>query len=127
MHLLNTSTRKTQEFSPGKIPPYVILSHRWEDKEVSYKDLTEPIRDPLTLKEWKKLRSFCSLAEKDGWEWVWMDTCCIDKSSSAELSEAVNSMYQWYQQAKFCVAYLADISIAKDETGFKRKRFWESE
>ena len=127
MHLLNTSTRKTQEFSPGKFPPYVILSHRWEDEEISYKDLTEPIRDPSTLKGWTKLSSFCSLARQDGWEWVWMDTCCIDKSSSAELSEAINSMYQWYRQAEFCIAYLADISIVKDETGIKRKRFWESE
>lgn len=56
-----------------------------------------------------------------------MDTCCIDRSSSADLSEAINSMYQWYGQAIFCIAYLADISIAKDETRVERKRFWESE
>ena len=56
-----------------------------------------------------------------------MDTCCIDRSSSAELSEAINSMYQWYGQAKYCIAYLADISIVKDETRVERKRFWESE
>ena len=54
-----------------------------------------------------------------------MDTCCIDRSSSADLSEAINSMYQWYGQAEFCIAYLADISI--DETRVERKRFWESE
>lgn len=127
MHLLNTSTRKTQDFSPGKIPPYVILSHRWEDEEISYKDLTEPRRDPSTLKGWIKLSSFCSLARQDGWEWVWMDTCCIDKNSSAELSEAINSMYQWYRQAGYCIAYLADISIAKAEPMIERKRFWKSE
>ena len=127
MHLLHTSTRKVQEFSPGQIPPYVILSHRWEDKEISYKDLTEPKRDPSKLKGWTKLNSFCSLVRQDGWEWAWMDTCCIDRSSSAELSEAINSMYQWYEQAKVCIAYLADISIMKDETGIERKRFWESE
>ena len=56
-----------------------------------------------------------------------MDTCCIDRSSSADLSEAINSMYQWYGQAKYCIAYLADISIVKDETRVERKRFWESE
>ena len=127
MHLLNTSTRKTQEFLPGRIPPYVILSHRWEDEEVLYKDLTEPNQDPSKLKGWTKLNSFCSLVKQDGWEWVWMDTCCIDKSSSTELSEAINSMYQWYGQAGFCIAYLADISTVKDETGIKRKRFWKSE
>ena len=56
-----------------------------------------------------------------------MNTCCIDKSSSAELSEAINSMYQWYEQAGFCIAYLADISTVKDETSIKRKQFWKSE
>ena len=127
MHLLNTSTRKVQEFSPGQIPPYIILSHRWEDQEISYKDLTEPKQDPSKLKGWTKLNSFCSLVRQDGWEWAWMDTCCIDRSSSADLSEAINSMYQWYEQAEFCITYLADISIVKDETGVERKRFWESE
>ena len=127
MHLLNTSTRKVEEFSPGRNPPYVILSHRWEDKEISYKDLTEPKQDPSKLKGWTKLNSFCSFVGQDGWDWAWMDTCCIDRSSSAELSEAINSMFQWYRQAEFCIAYLADISIMKDETGIERKRFWESE
>lgn len=127
MHLLNTPTRKIHEFPPGKTPPYVILSHRWEDEEVSYKDLTEPEKDLSKLKGWTKLDSFCSLAEKDGWEWVWMDTCCIDKNSSTELSEAINSMYQWYREAGFCFAYLADISVVKDETEIKKKQFWQSE
>lgn len=44
-----------------------------------------------------------------GYEWIWIDTCCTDKSSSAELSEAVNSMFRWYQEADICIAYLADI------------------
>lgn len=127
MHLLNTSTRKTQEFQPGKIPPYVIFSHRWEDEEISYKDLTQAKEDLFKLKGWTKLDSFCLSVEKDGWEWVWIDTCCIDTSSSAELSEAINSMYQWYMEAEFCIAYLADISAVKDETGMKRKQFDKSE
>ena len=50
-------------------------------------------------------------AAKEGLEHVWVDTCCIDKASSAELSEAINSMYQWYKAAKVCYAYLADVSI----------------
>ena len=127
MHLLNISTRKTQEFLPGKSPPYVIFSHRWKDEEVSYKDLTQPKEDLFKLTGWTKLDSFCSSVEKDGWEWVWIDTCCIDRSSSAELSEAINSMYQWYMEAEFCIAYLADISAVKDETGMKRKQFHKSE
>lgn len=42
-------------------------------------------------------------------DWFWVDTCCIDKSSSAELSEAINSMYAWYQRAENCIVYLADV------------------
>lgn len=128
MHLLNTSTHEVKEFPYGKVPPYIILSHRWGDEEVSYRDLTEPKKDPSTLKGWTKLDSFCSLAKQDGWEWVWMDTCCIDKSSSAELSEAINSMYQWYTEAQFCIAYLADISVFKEKvTGGGRKPFDQSD
>ena len=37
------------------------------------------------------------------------DLCCIDKTSSAELSEAINSMYRWYQESGVCYAYLADV------------------
>ncbi|KAL9593266.1 MAG: hypothetical protein Q9219_007623 [cf. Caloplaca sp. 3 TL-2023] len=124
MHLLNTSTCKVYDFLPAEIPSYVILSHRWEDEEVSYRDLTEPKQDPSMLKGWTKLHSFCSLVGKDGWEWVWMDTCCIDKSSSSEVSEAINSMFQWYNQAAFCIAYLADISI--DDTSSNARRFGQS-
>ena len=32
-------------------------------------------------------------AKADGHDWIWVDTCCIDKTSSADLSEAINSMY----------------------------------
>ena len=38
-----------------------------------------------------------------------VDTCCIDKSSSAELTESINSMYRWYQEAAICYAYLFDV------------------
>ena len=51
----------------------------------------------------------CKQAKLDGYEWVWVDTCCIDKRSSAELSEAINSMYWWYANAKICYTYLHDI------------------
>ena len=51
---------------------------------------------------------------EDGYSWVWVDTCCIDKSSSAELSEAINSMYLWYQDSAVCYAYLADVQDITD-------------
>ena len=51
----------------------------------------------------------CGLTASDGWKCVWIDTCCIDKTSSAELSEAINSMYQWYERADVCYIYLVDL------------------
>jgi hypothetical protein len=45
--------------------------------------------------------------------WLGQNTCCIDKRSSAELSEAINSMWKWYQKSEVCYAYLADVSIAE--------------
>ena len=57
----------------------------------------------------EKVVNFCSLAAQEGYEWVWLDTCCIDKTSSAELSEAINSMYEWYELAAVCYTYLADV------------------
>ncbi|KAF2030922.1 hypothetical protein EK21DRAFT_100063 [Setomelanomma holmii] len=53
--------------------------------------------------------SSCKVAFKRGRHYLWCDTCCIDKSSSAELSEAVNSMYEYYAQSSLCIAYLDDI------------------
>ncbi|TBU54288.1 hypothetical protein BD310DRAFT_82695 [Dichomitus squalens] len=56
-----------------------------------------------------KIRNFCILAEKHGHKWAWVDTCCIDKTSSAELTEAINSMYRYYSLADVCYAYLHDV------------------
>jgi hypothetical protein len=58
------------------------------------------------LKGFKKIELCCKQAQKDSLDWAWVDTCCIDKTSSAELSEAINSMYQWYTGAMVCYAYL---------------------
>ncbi|KAG8530207.1 uncharacterized protein KY384_004707 [Bacidia gigantensis] len=127
MHLLNTTTYKTRDFLPNQLPAYIILSHRWGEEEVLFKDLSGP-RNAVEISDgWIKLKSFCSIAKSDGWEWVWMDTCCIDKRSSAELSEAINSMYQWYSEAAYCVAYLADITVFHDEPLAHRKPFRKSE
>jgi hypothetical protein len=60
---------------------------------------------------WGKIFNACLQARKSNpsYQYLWVDTCCIDKSSSAELSEAINSMYQWYQNAEICYAYLEDV------------------
>ncbi|KUJ22439.1 HET-domain-containing protein [Mollisia scopiformis] len=107
MRLLNTATIVVQEFNDNNLPPYAILSHRWEDEEVAYQDLAGDRGH--TMKGYAKLKNFCRQALSDSWQWVWMDTCCIDKSSSAELSEAINSMYNWYRDSRVCYVYLSDV------------------
>ncbi|PVH67895.1 HET-domain-containing protein, partial [Cadophora sp. DSE1049] len=79
------SNSRLTEFFEDNIPEYAILSHRWEAEEV----------------------------RRDGLEYFWVDTCCIDKSSSAELSEAINSMFRWYQKAARCYVFLSDVSTLK--------------
>ncbi|KAI6100818.1 heterokaryon incompatibility protein-domain-containing protein [Pisolithus croceorrhizus] len=97
---------------------YAILSHRWEDDaEVAYEEMIGFMKmDELKKKEvrdrsgYTKIIKCCEQAMKDDYEWLWIDTCCIDKRSSAELSEAINSMYRWYQDAQVCYAYLNDVT-----------------
>jgi hypothetical protein len=99
---------RVEEFSGSTVPPYAILSHCWGDGEVSFQDINGS--------GWRrkhgavKIEYACEQAKKDHWDYVWIDTCCIDKRSSAELSEAINSMYNWYEEAQICYAYLEDVS-----------------
>ena len=94
------------------IPPYAILSHTWGAGEVLFADVHR--EDVSDLEGFQKIRSAMDQARRDGFAYVWIDTCCIDKSSSAELSEAINSMYTWYQAAERCYAYLADVPANAD-------------
>jgi hypothetical protein len=71
-----------------------------------------------------KIERCCAQARRDNWEWAWIDSCCIDKTSSAELSEAINSMYQWYKDAQVCYAYLGDVNAQCDIPGELKKSAW---
>ncbi|KAF5363156.1 hypothetical protein D9758_008343 [Tetrapyrgos nigripes] len=118
MRLLNTSTYELEEFFGSNIPEYAILSHTWEEEEILFSDLRdESSRQNAKLKKgWDKVLGACERALYDGLEWVWIDTCCIDKQSSAELSEAINSMFSYYRDSFVCYAYLSDYHISI--TGF---------
>lgn len=107
MRLLNTTTIQLEEFVEETAPEYAILSHTWEEEEVSFRDIQTP--EALTKKGYRKIQNCCRVAAADGYKYCWIDTCCIDKSSSAELSEAINSMFRWYQKAHICYAYLPDV------------------
>jgi hypothetical protein len=101
-----------QEFFDHQIPRYAILSHRWEQDELSYQDLqAQRNRGGAGF---TKVQKCCEKASTDGYEWLWVDTCCIDKSSSAELSEAINAMFRWYKASARCYAYLSDVAGTED-------------
>ncbi|KAH5121083.1 hypothetical protein HBH71_052550 [Parastagonospora nodorum] len=107
MRLLHTRTLELKSFFEN-IPPYAILSHCWEEEEVVFSDLADLDAAKKKL-GFSKIEKTCAQAVKDGFDWCWVDTCCIDKSSSAELSEAINSMFSWYRESAKCYAYLADV------------------
>jgi Heterokaryon incompatibility protein (HET) len=111
------------------VPPYAILSHTWGEGEITFQDIStlHAEYDSKSLKarrrsEFSKLSFFTASARKDALQYCWMDTCCIDKSSSAELSEAINSMFSWYQNASMCYVYLSDIS-RKETPGSQDEEF----
>ena len=106
MRLLHAKTLKFREFFDTNIPPYAILSHTWEEEEVSLQDMQSKV--PTRKRGLTKIKACCKQAIDDEIEWVWVDTCCIDKASSADLSEAINSMFQWYKRAEVCYALLSD-------------------
>jgi hypothetical protein len=130
MRLLHSKTLELREFPNHEGIAYAILSHTWDNDEVLFQDLQgfNAETTPPVIKRksgYKKIEACCAQAARDGFDYVWIDTCCIDKRSSAELSEAINSMYRWYQDSGFCYAYLADVPSGADpET--KKKNFRES-
>jgi Heterokaryon incompatibility protein (HET) len=111
IRLLNTDTLKLEEFFDSKTPPYVILSHTWGNEEVSFIEMQRnDVAIGSRLKEgFKKISNFCAMAKRHGFTYGWADSCCIDKRNSAELSEAINSMYRYYYNAAECLVYLEDV------------------
>lgn len=113
MRLLSSKIPKSGELTikevgdPGN-EQYAILSHRWGEKEITLKDVESGSYNKNS-EAYLKIKGCCKEAERNGIDWVWIDTCCIDKTSSAELSEAINSMYFWYAKANVCYAYLNDV------------------
>ncbi|KAF4958769.1 hypothetical protein FGADI_2113 [Fusarium gaditjirri] len=99
------------DFVGDYIPPYTILSHTWgkDCDEVTFQDMVESKGKGKV--GYEKLRFCEKQSANDNIKFFWVDTCCIDKTSSAELSGAINSMYHWYREAEKCYVYLSDVSI----------------
>ncbi|KAK4454915.1 vegetative incompatibility protein HET-E-1 [Podospora aff. communis PSN243] len=111
MRLLSTSNipNFVEFIGEEERPPYAILSHTWEKgHEVSLRDLSDPARH-ANKNGYRKIEQACAVAARNGFQYTWVDTCCINKDSSAELGEAINSMFRWYQEAAVCYVFLADL------------------
>ncbi|KAL7913116.1 hypothetical protein GGI35DRAFT_491341 [Trichoderma velutinum] len=111
---INLSLR---EFLEPQMPEYATLSHTWESEEVTYQEILAISKNPLhpaTKKiGYQKIIETCRKAKQNDISYAWVDACCIDKTNSSEINEAINSMYRWYQKAKICFAFLTDFKIAE--------------
>jgi hypothetical protein len=131
MRLLSTENISFKEFhDPGEVK-YAVLSHTWGEEEVTYTDMLK--RPPgIELKSgYCKVESCAEISKSLGYKWTWVDTAydflqykhvaddnayhtifrCIDKRSSAELTEAINSMFDWYLKSQVCIVYLAHVYL----------------
>jgi hypothetical protein len=122
IRLLHINTRGFTSFPDLRsVPEYAILSHRWIHTQrngqhvaldISY---TEFLAGSGDQRGYEKIDKACEavlyFAHEQGrtLEWIWIDSCCIDKSNNEEHTEAINSMYQWYARSYVCITYLGDV------------------
>lgn len=94
---------------------YVMLSHRWEGNEPGFKDITQKGVYKLSASRFDKVRNFCRKARKHNFHWAWIDTCCIDQGSSAEVQKSISSMFSWYRGSALTIIYLSDVVESSDQ------------
>ncbi|KAG1755668.1 heterokaryon incompatibility protein-domain-containing protein [Suillus lakei] len=110
IHLIHLSDmkfvgRRDWNYHPSQTVKYAILSHRWLDEgEPTYEEMKN---DTAAGPRYEKLKKFCEKAKEYEVEFVWSDTCCIDKSSSTELDDSIRSMFRWYRNSTICIVHLA--------------------
>jgi hypothetical protein len=114
------------EFADDKVPAYAILSHTWgaAGEEIIFKDLTDgaievPAEGSDKSKGFSKLQFCADQAVRDGLEYFWVDTCCIDRSDTIEVQHAVNSMFRWYGNAVKCYVYLSDVDSSDHQDSWR--------
>ncbi|OCK72920.1 HET-domain-containing protein, partial [Lepidopterella palustris CBS 459.81] len=112
-------------FNTDDLPSYAILSHTWTDgEEITYNELVAGTGKDKA--GYTKIRFCGERAAQDGLQYFWVDTCCINKSTSDELSMAINSMFRWYQRASKCYVYMADVQVPEEVTDVQVFRItWE--
>ncbi|KAI1734372.1 HET-domain-containing protein [Xylaria scruposa] len=108
MRLINVHTLELEEFWGRRLPAYCIASHTWGDEEMSFQEWKARASIPPNA-GFRKIVKMAWLAKLFDLDYVWIDTICIDKTSSTELSEAINSMFNWYAAAEWCFVYFEDV------------------
>jgi len=120
----------TEDLVGDNIPPYAILSHTWKTNPITSKPEEVTFEDVVNRTEkgkagYDKIKFCAEQAGRDGLQYFWVDTCCINKSNSNELSEAINSMFRWYHKAARCYVYLSDVSINPTQNNDQPEVLWE--
>lgn len=131
MRLLNTAT---YEVKARNVPKYAILSHRWEEDEgeITYQMLSAAnglnpglrnfMVDESRKVSWNKIMGTCAKGREQGYEWLWIDSLCINKADSVEMRESLNAMFDYYRDAGVCYSFLKDVDVtASREQIFQRQ------
>jgi hypothetical protein len=120
MRFINTTSLRFQVVPDLELPKlkngYSVLSHRWTwaENEIQFADVLSKEPDLKKKDGYAKFGGACALAKTLGYDWLWIDTCCINKTDHVELGEAINSMYRWYSNSALCIAYLEDVASSAD-------------
>lgn len=109
MWLIHTSTLKLKEIVNLEDCKYVILSHTWGEEEINFQEMQAQLPSIQEKAGFRKIKKTCEVAYERGYHYAWVDTCCIDKTSSAALAEAINSMFNWYKESSMCFTFLSDL------------------
>lgn len=124
MWLINTHTLTLEEFISLDRPAFAILSHTWSKDEVTFQEFRSLTGDYSKKLRGRKVLNTCALAKSRGFRYVWIDSCCIDKTNSVELAEAINSMFEWYATAGECYAYIEDLASDASTDKLKVSRWF---
>jgi hypothetical protein len=127
LHFAPSGKLLLTDFHGKRIPPYAILSHRWEAEEVLIEHVGKD--ECQNMRGYRKIKFCADQAALDGLTYFWIDTCCIDKHNSIERANSIRSMFVWYQDAAKCYVFLSDVPETTDwETAFRSsvwfKRGW---
>ncbi|KAI0823774.1 hypothetical protein BC628DRAFT_478124 [Trametes gibbosa] len=134
---LDTHTGEFRWINDPSTVTYAILSHRWDEKGEQTFPEVEELRKELSgtdsllahPKLSAKIKGICKVAREAGYQLIWIDSCCIDKTKSAELAEALNSMFELYRLAAVCYVYLVDVPPGMEpsaKSSFFRKSEWHT-